>query len=230
MTEFSERFKKFLSSLAGMILLKASLRDIELYIDMLLTQLYKSWFAQNMLINVGLVESELITLSNFYKVPYKFNKDVFLNIKGRSLLSSDTTWTTAYTQKEINTLKRIISRALYEKKNETEIADILSRRLKVGSNKAKLIARTEVSRCKNTALSMYYDTLDKSIYRKKWVSQHDTAVRPEHAQMDGKIADPVTGIYATVWGEYMSEPGTGNVVEQNINCRCNSEIVKIASV
>lgn len=201
--------------------------QINTYIQTVAPSMYQQFFKDNMIINTRTVQKELMTLSNFYKVPYKFNKDLFEAIAGRSLFSSDTSWTNAYTQREINRLKSIVTKSLYEGKTEEELKNILSQTLGYTGRQSQLIARTERNRCLNTANSMYYDNVDHEEYEKVWVTTIDDRTREMHLEMDGEVADPVTGLFETPWGEYLSEPGTGSNVEENINCRCRVELRKI---
>ena len=219
MTLFGKLYKKFLAVLVTLFK-SGNEKIINKYIDETITSLYTQFFASNMVVNTGLVEKEVISLGNFYKVPYKFNKDVFNAIQGKSLFSNNTSWTTAYTAKEKNRLKRIISKALYEQLSEEEVAAKLRNELFYSQRKAQLIARTEMMRSKNTAVSMTWDTLDHDKYEKVWISRHDDKVRDNHEAMDGVVADPVTGLFLTNWGEYLREPGTGSITKENINCRC----------
>ena len=200
--------------------------DINRYINKALPEFYEQFFKGNMIVNRGLVEKELLSISNAYKVPYKFNKDVFNMIAGKSLFSADTTWTNAYTAKQINRLKRVVVKSLYEGKTEAELKDILTSQLKYSTKSAQLIARTERNRCLNTAVSMYYKEQDPAEYEKVWVTEGDDRVRDTHAEMDGVVADE-NGYFSTSWGEYISEPGSGYDVENNINCRCHIEIRKV---
>ena len=219
MTIFGKLYQKFLAALV--ILFKSgNERKINQFIDETVTSLYSQFFAKNMIVNTGLVEKEVIKLGNFYKIPYKFNKDVFNAIQGRSLLSNNSSWTNAYTTKQKNRLKRIISKALYEEKTEKEVADLLRKDLFFQQRRTQLIARTEMMRAKNTAVSMTWDTLDHNKYEKVWIN-NGSNVRDTHVEMEGAIADPATGLFTTTWGEYLSVPGSGSDTKNNINCKCS---------
>lgn len=222
---FVKEFKALLSSILAMIVAKKSEIEINLFINDMVPKFYNQFFANNMIVNTQTVQKELVTLSNFYKVPFKFNKDLFNAISGNSLFSSDTSWTNAYTKKEINRLKSVVAKSLYEGKTEAELRAILTQDLKYNARAAQLIARTERNRCLNTAVSMYYNQLDPNKYVKVWHTNMDGHERPEHASMNGKQADQ-WGYFQTTWGESMSEPGSGSNVKMNINCRCRSEIVE----
>ena len=223
---FIKEFKKLLNTVIGYIVAGKTESYINDYIQKAIPQFYTQFFANNMIVNTKTVEKELVTLSNYYKVPYKFNKDVFNAISGKSLFSVDTSWTNAYTAKQINRLKSVVTKSIYEGKSEKELKDILTSQLKYNTKSAQLIARTERNRCLNTANSMYFDQLDHNEYEKVWVTCMDGHEREEHGEMDGEVADEY-GFWETPWGEYLSEPGTGNDVEMNINCRCTCIIRKI---
>jgi uncharacterized protein with gpF-like domain len=60
------------------------------------------------------------------------------------------------------------------------------------------------------------------------VTSGDEKVRDSHEEMAGAIADPVTGLFSTTWGEYLSVPGSGMDTKNNINCRCRVEIRKVS--
>lgn len=223
---FTKEIKKIFATVMTMLTTSKSERQIAQYLEKALPQFYSQFFTNNMIVNTRTVEKELLKISNFYKVPYKFNKDLFNVIKGRSLFSSDTSWTNAYTTKQINRLKSVVAKSLYEGKTEAELKNILSGQLKYSTKSAQLIARTERNRCLNTAKSMYFNEVDHDEYEKVWVTNMDGNEREEHAQMDGVVADE-NGYFSTSWGEYISEPGTGDDIEMNINCRCQIELRKI---
>lgn len=224
MTLFGKLYQKFLAALVVLFKSGSEVR-INRYIDETVTALYSQFFAKNMIVNTGLAEKEVLKLGNFYKIPYKFNKDVFNAIQGRSLLSNNSSWTNAYTAKQKNRLKRIISKALYEEKTEKEVADLLRKDLFFQQRRTQLIARTEMMRTKNTSVSMIWDTLDHAEYEKVWINNGQN-VRDTHVEMEGAIADPVTGLFLTNWGEYLSVPGSGSDVKNNINCKCSVVIRK----
>ena len=73
MTFFGKLYKKFLAVLVTLFK-SGNEKTINKYIDETITSLYTQFFKSNMIVNTGLVEKEVISLGNFYKVPYKFNK------------------------------------------------------------------------------------------------------------------------------------------------------------
>jgi len=205
---------------------KTPLPIIEKMIQVQTEQIYQGFFEKNLISNLGYVEKEVNRLSNIYKIPYKFNKDVFLNIKGTSLLSSNSTWTTGYTQQQINRLKKVVAQSLYNMTPEADVKERLMTEFGYSSRKAGLIARREVLTTRNSAVDMIWEEDNKEIYDKVWVTMGDDIVRDSHIAMNGKIADPVTGLFQTTWGEQLSYPGSGYDAKNNINCRCHIELRK----
>jgi hypothetical protein len=70
----------------------------------------------------------------------------------------------------------------------------------------------------------------RNIYKKAgfvrtWVSSRDDKVRPDHVEADGQREDE-SG-YFNVGGERLAGPGLGVIIENNINCRCETFPLRI---
>jgi uncharacterized protein with gpF-like domain len=216
---FLSSFKIYISQVFAMYIKKDP--SLDNYINTVGNELWKSFFNSNQVLNKKLVEKEVIRLSNFYKVPYKFNKDVMNRIVGVSTFTGDPVWTSGFTKKQINSIKRIVTSGIYGDKTESQVQEELMNRVGMAKRQAQLIARNETQKLKNTSVQMYYETPEvKAEYDKVWVSEMDDRTREDHREMNGQIADPVTGLFTTTWGESLNYPGSGYDVGQNINCRC----------
>jgi hypothetical protein len=70
----------------------------------------------------------------------------------------------------------------------------------------------------------------RNIYKKAgfsrvWVSSRDDKVRPDHVEADGQREDDAG--YFTVGGERLTAPSMGVIIENNINCRCDTFPLRI---
>lgn len=218
-------FKIFLAKVFFMYANKD--RGLDAYINKVGTDLWQQFFSTNQILNKKLIEKDVIKLSNFYKIPMKFNKDVIDRILGVSTFTGDPIWTKGFTTKQINSIKRIVTSGIYGDKSEQQVKDELQNRLGIAKRQTQLITRNETMKLKNTAVNMYYETPEvKAEYDKIWVSEIDDKTRQDHIDMNGRKADPVTGLFTTTWGEVLSYPSTGRIVGESINCRCKIKLVR----
>lgn len=109
----------------------------------------------------------------------------------------------------------------------TEIAKAIRADLEVTENRARLIARDQVSKLNGRLTQMRQEEAGISKYI--WRDSDDTRVRTKHANMDGKVGrwDDAT-VYATVEepNKFMSRSGINGIElhpGQDVQCRCFAE-------
>jgi hypothetical protein len=119
-------------------------------------------------------------------------------------------------------IRNIVTGGLNEGLGTNEIARNIQDSVKViFSNRAKLIARTEMVIASNVA-AMESSKSSDFMYEKKWIPATDTRTRPDHAEMRPKPWIPFDQNFI-VGGNQMRQPGDGSQgagADQICNCRC----------
>jgi SPP1 gp7 family putative phage head morphogenesis protein len=122
--------------------------------------------------------------------------------------------------------RRWIGRAVSEGVVKGESIPEITRRLRDGLDKsyraAETIARTETLRSMGVGSQIAYDdAADKGVQiRQVWDATLDMRTRPAHAEMDGRVRDEETGLFAAPWGATPG-PHRNGIAAQDINCRCD---------
>lgn len=111
-----------------------------------------------------------------------------------------------------------------------ELSKVLQERFNISSNRAKVIAQTEMHKFYNIGRN---DSINEAIGKsenifgikayKVWRHNHIGKPRPEHLKADGSIADEDG--YFDVGGERLQAPGLGTDPANNINCHCTIDFV-----
>lgn len=129
-------------------------------------------------------------------------------------------------------LQQLIGRAVRAGKPPAAIRTIVDDFLDVSksenwANRAKTIAVTEVHRMANVATQaagIAVSNMEQTGLNKRWKSHLDDRTRPDHRKADGQVV----GLYQpfVVGDSLMQRPGDPTApAYQNVNCRCEMEIV-----
>ncbi len=123
-------------------------------------------------------------------------------------------------------LEGIIERGFAQGLRHTEVAQQIEAKLKQSKNKARLIARDQISKL-NGRLTQMRQT-QAGITKYIWRDSDDTRVRPSHAAMDGKLCRwDDASVYSEDGGKTWLARSDINGVElhpgQDILCRCFPE-------
>ena len=177
--------------------------------------------------NIGLNFAKLFKKLNSGKFPNEFNTDNYNNIwrdkfrqAGLKISEFKGKDVSLASQKEIT---RIISKLHkspeFQALNEREAGRILKSQFgKLADYKAKRIVRTEATNAANfatlqTANDMYgIDNVEKT-----WLAGF-ARTRETHVAANGQKVSGNDKFL--VGGEYLTQPGSGSLAENNINCRC----------
>ena len=130
----------------------------------------------------------------------------------------------SYLQLRVDLIKRInetnkksITKLLQESLNDGSTIEDVSNKIRsvfnASSNRAKTIARTEMSGAMNGGQQLYYE--ESGVEQKMWVSSGDAVVRDTHAAMNGEIRRVKQS-----FSNGMEFPGGDGPAEEVINCRC----------
>src|SRR5690554_1694500 len=94
-----------------------------------------------------------------------------------------------------NDISRALTQGLIEGKGHKYTARLITKRMNIGFNRAKLITRTETHRLQNSARSdsiahaMRKAEQNEIFLEKVWISTLDGRTRDTHVKMDGAVAD-----------------------------------------
>lgn len=126
------------------------------------------------------------------------------------------------TSKDI--IERIVSNGLREGQGIPEIARSIEQSVAgIFTNRAKLIARTEMVKATNTAAMQSAATSD-FMYEKKWVPATDNRTREDHLIMINKPYIPFEQPFI-VGGYEMDRPGDGTTAPASQICNCRCKVV-----
>ena len=126
------------------------------------------------------------------------------------------------TSKDI--IERIVSNGLREGQGIPEIARSIEQSVAgIFTNRAKLIARTEMVKATNTAAMQSAATSD-FMYEKKWVPATDNRTREDHLTMLNKPYIPFDQPFI-VGGYEMDRPGDGTTAPASQICNCRCKVV-----
>jgi hypothetical protein len=87
-------------------------------------------------------------------------------------------------------------------------------------------ARLSYQISKNIEQEFKRNIYKKAGFRRMWISSRDELVRPDHVDADGQQEDEAG--YFNVGGERLTAPSLGVVIENNINCRCETFPIRIS--
>lgn len=126
------------------------------------------------------------------------------------------------TSKDI--IERIVSNGLRDGKGIPDIARGIEQSVAgIFTNRAKLIARTEMVKATNTAAMQSAATSD-FMYEKKWVPATDNRTREDHLTMINKPYIPFDQPFI-VGGYEMDRPGDGTTAPASQICNCRCKVV-----
>lgn len=126
------------------------------------------------------------------------------------------------TSKDI--IERIVSNGLREGQGIPDIARSIEQSVAgIFTNRAKLIARTEMVKATNTAAMQSAATSD-FMYEKKWVPATDNRTREDHLIMINKPYIPFEQPFI-VGGYEMDRPGDGTTAPASQICNCRCKVV-----
>ena len=126
------------------------------------------------------------------------------------------------TSKDI--IERIVSNGLRDGKGIPDIARSIEQSVAgIFTNRAKLIARTEMVKATNTAAMQSAATSD-FMYEKKWVPATDNRTREDHLIMINKPYIPFEQPFI-VGGYEMDRPGDGTTAPASQICNCRCKVV-----
>ena len=126
------------------------------------------------------------------------------------------------TSKDI--IERIVSNGLRDGKGIPDIARGIEQSVAgIFTNRAKLIARTEMVKATNTAAMQSAATSD-FMYEKKWVPATDNRTREDHLTMINKPYIPFEQPFI-VGGYEMDRPGDGTTAPASQICNCRCKVV-----
>jgi len=225
--DFIKKWGLFILGLTKSLADKVSL-DVVATQSLYAEKLIKDMFALGEGANIALIRKQIVSLGNKFDLPLKYNKNLLKKITGTSLFQGygEKEWVDKYSKKQADKLKRVILTAKY---NNTDEKTLTSQIMALGSSnkkQAQLIARNEIQRLREGVNATYYVEAGLGAeYDRVWVTSHDERVRESHVAMDGKKADPETGLFDTPHGK-VAGPGAGGSVSFSINCRCKTIFVK----
>jgi hypothetical protein len=126
------------------------------------------------------------------------------------------------TSKDI--IERIVSNGLRDGKGIPDIARGIEQSVAgIFTNRAKLIARTEMVKATNTAAMESSKTSD-FMYEKKWIPATDNRTREDHLTMVNKPYIPFDQPFI-VGGYEMDRPGDGTTAPASQICNCRCKVV-----
>ena len=126
------------------------------------------------------------------------------------------------TSKDI--IERIVSNGLRDGKGIPDIARSIEQSVAgIFTNRAKLIARTEMVKATNTAAMESSKTSD-FMYEKKWLPATDNRTREDHLSMINKPYIPFDQPFI-VGGYEMDRPGDGTTAPASQICNCRCKVV-----
>ena len=126
------------------------------------------------------------------------------------------------TSKDI--IERIVSNGLRDGKGIPDIARGIEQSVAgIFTNRAKLIARTEMVKATNTAAMESSKTSD-FMYEKKWIPATDNRTREDHLTMINKPYIPFDQPFI-VGGYEMDRPGDGTTAPASQICNCRCKVV-----
>lgn len=126
------------------------------------------------------------------------------------------------TSKDI--IERIVTIGLQNGKGIPDIARSIQQTVgSIFTNRAKLIARTEMVKATNTAAMQSAATSD-FMYEKKWVPATDNRTREDHLSMINKPYIPFDQPFI-VGGYEMDRPGDGTTAPASQICNCRCKVV-----
>jgi len=126
------------------------------------------------------------------------------------------------TSKDI--IERIVSNGLREGKGIPDISKSIEQSVAgIFTNRAKLIARTEMVKATNTAAMESSKTSD-FMYEKKWLPATDNRTREDHLSMINKPYIPFEQPFI-VGGYQMDRPGDGTTAPASQICNCRCKVV-----
>ena len=123
-----------------------------------------------------------------------------------------------------DTIERIVSNGLRDGKGIPDIARSIEQSVAgIFTNRAKLIARTEMVKATNTAAMESSKTSD-FMYEKKWIPATDNRTREDHLSMINKPYIPFDQPFI-VGGYEMDRPGDGTTAPASQICNCRCKVV-----
>ena len=110
----------------------------------------------------------------------------------------------------VDTVRNEVLAAVSDGTNTADLAAILEKRMRIGKNRAKLIARDQVGSLNGLLMQERQKSIGVDKYR--WRSSQDERVRAAHSSREGQVFS---------WDE---APGDGHP-GQAINCRCTASAI-----
>jgi len=205
-------------------------RNIPVFVDgetQNLTSIFDDLFADGRKADIVLIKKDLLRLTNTYEVPLKYNKQVLDSINDISIFRGyyDKRYRDVFTKREIYNLKQTILSGKYAGLSEAELTTNIRNTINVTKNRARLLARTETQRLRETTNTIYFKQPKiQKAYDRVWITRQDSSVRPSHDRMNGLSANK-DGLFLSPDVGYVTGPGAGSG-EFSISCRCHTELRK----
>ena len=137
------------------------------------------------------VEANIAKLVIDYDMPYKWNKDLLLNLNDKSIFAGyyDKSYKDLFSTSEINKLKNVILSAKYGGWDESKTITAIKNVTNMTSKRALLLARNEDARLTSVANQLYFEKKEvRDSYDLVWFNSGDN-IRPSHKAMAGKKAN-----------------------------------------
>ena len=222
---YQQASEQLLDYIFGTAIVTESMLDLTM--TRTLIPLWRQYFNECAQAGNQLVQQEIAVLTNALKVPFKYNLSVINQINDISVFTGyyNDRYADTFSRQEIDRLKRTILKGTYEEVGEDELSRRIRKTVNVSDRRARLLARNETQRLRETTKTIYYREPEvQRNYLRVWQTRGDGNVRPSHQAMNNVTAQADGTFYSPDVGK-VNGPGSGPT-EFAVACRCSTIFVK----